>query len=533
MTPRSNDRERNVCPMHDSFPRLLKALHTAGVAMNVPASCRAAASLAQCPAGQDTSDPLTWSQACATGECLLCPDLPVEAEGGNMAAEVTFQEWKKGQTARLNEKGEPREIFSLHNTTVTLMEGIKLLKIRAKELKKHIFNSYNQWEAKRLCEASLTLGTIMLVDDYQQNLTVELSSTPTSSVYGANQVNVMIFPIVVYYKKSVNEPTKKATITFISDDLSHDHQQVLRMEKRAVEIVKEKTGLQFKKAIRFSDGCGAQFKSRFCVADLCSVPEKVLGSSDGHASYHYFESNEGKSESDTAGSNFKVRVESIILKNPDLVINSSSDLQAAYMKHAPEHTKCYQFCVVEEFPTFQRDKPECRAEVKIIGIRQIHCINYSENGLKASKLSCLSCLKLQEDCESCREQAYTVTSDKLAKSLSGPQEQGESREEQGREEVIYESYGNEDILEKSDDEGDIDQESDNGEDEDEVGAGNIVWGLRYGKRAPAKVVTLVSIQYIQLFHPGGKSRGSSRGEEKGHKVTKGVTSSLFPFQNIH
>ena len=63
-----------------------------------------------------------------------------------------------------------------------------------------------------MCESALAPGTIMIVDDYQQNLTVELSATPTSFVYGANQVNVMVFPIVVYYKAVEGEETKKATI---------------------------------------------------------------------------------------------------------------------------------------------------------------------------------------------------------------------------------------------------------------------------------------------------------------------------------
>ena len=43
-----------------------------------------------------------------------------------------------------------------------------------------------------------------------------------------------------------------------------------------VEIVGEETGLSFNKLIRFSDDCGVQFKSRFCVAGLCQIPEKVL-----------------------------------------------------------------------------------------------------------------------------------------------------------------------------------------------------------------------------------------------------------------
>ena len=107
---------------------------------------------------------------------------------------------EKAATAKPNEKGEQREIYSLHNTTTTLAEGIQLLQARAQVLAKHIYTAYNQWKAKCLCEKNLAYGTFVHVIDYQQNLTVELSSTPTSTVCGANQVNVMVFPCVVYWR---------------------------------------------------------------------------------------------------------------------------------------------------------------------------------------------------------------------------------------------------------------------------------------------------------------------------------------------
>ena len=373
---------------------------------------------------------------------------------------------------------------------MTIIEGIKVLKSQAKDLKKHIFTAYNQWEAKCQCEMALAPGTLMLVDDYQQNLTVELSSTPTPTpVYGANQVNTMIFPIVVYYKESEAECTKKSTITFVSDDLHHDHQQVLKMEKRAVDIVGERTGLKFSKIIRFSDGCGAQFKSRFCVTDLCSLPEVILGNVNGTASFHYFESHEGKSESDTAGSNFKVRVQSMILKNTNLVITCARDLVAEYLKCAPNHTKCYEFCVVEEFPSFVREKSHVRAEVKIPSIRKIHSIVFTNGGLKCSNLSCITCLKIQEECDNCSQKVFTVSPKKLEKCL-GRKEEKEEKEEGEQSSEVCDVHEDIDILEKSDEEYGCDNELDEGEDDVEVMIGDIVWGLRYGYQAPAKVIIL-------------------------------------------
>ena len=67
-------------------------------------------------------------------------------------------------------------------------------------------------------------GSLLILDDYQQNLTIELGSTPTSSVYGANQTNVMVFPAVLYYKRKHDDKVSKASVTFVSDDFNHDHQ---------------------------------------------------------------------------------------------------------------------------------------------------------------------------------------------------------------------------------------------------------------------------------------------------------------------
>ena len=83
---------------------------------------------------------------------------------------------------------------------------------------------------QNICESNIQLGTVMILSDYQQNLTIELSTTPTSTVYGANQINVAIFPTVLYYKREGEAIRRKSTITFISDDLVHDHQQVWRFE---------------------------------------------------------------------------------------------------------------------------------------------------------------------------------------------------------------------------------------------------------------------------------------------------------------
>ena len=59
------------------------------------------------------------------------------------------------------------------------------------------------------------------------NLTVELTEAPTSCHFGANQLQLAVYPLVAKYKlEQVDGVVHKAAIVFFSDDLGHDNQQV-------------------------------------------------------------------------------------------------------------------------------------------------------------------------------------------------------------------------------------------------------------------------------------------------------------------
>ena len=459
--PTTRDRQRNVCPTHDNWPRLVQALHLVGVGENVPSSCRAAASMAQCSGEKDALDPLTWNKQCAMGFCSSCPELLVDVRlGMDIGATFTYQEWRKGLVARTNDKGEAREVFTLHNTIITINEGVKLLRTRAKELKHHIFVAYNQWEYKKICESNIQLGTVMILSDYQQNLTIELSTTPSSTVYGANQINVAIFPTVLYYKREGEAIRRKSTITFISDDLVHDHQQVWRFEARALKILQERTGLVFNRLIRVSDGCSAQFKSRFAIADLCHVGERLLGKPGATAEFVYFESNEGKSESDTAGSAVKLMVERMLLRNNNLAITCAKELVEELNKLTPDKVGKYEFTMVEEYGTFERTNPKDRDEVKLNGIRKVHQVTFNGSSLTALPLSCLSCARLQAQCDECVILPPTVPEMKLARLLRKEMrivQDVEGVEEEQEDGMAVVSMPN-DVLEQSD--GEVEESSD-------------------------------------------------------------------------
>ena len=106
-----------------------------------------------------------------------------------------------------------------------------------------------------------------------------------------------MYPICLEFLSNDGE-IRKAAITFISDD-DHSHQQIQQFEKRMFEVICEHLKQPIKKWVRFSDGCGAQFKSGYAAADLIHAP-KVFDITS--ASFNFFESHEGKSISDSIGS---------------------------------------------------------------------------------------------------------------------------------------------------------------------------------------------------------------------------------------
>ena len=90
--------------------------------------------------------------------------------------------------------------------------------------------------------------------------------------------------------------------------------------------------------------------------------------------------------------------------------------------------------------------------MKIPGIRKVHQITFINGGLKTRLRSCLICLQLQQECESCAKEPFTVSPDKLITMLAANSPIDEPGDEDA--ENFFESLSDlEDTgQEKSDDE---------------------------------------------------------------------------------
>ena len=236
--------------------------------------------------------------------------------------------------------------------------------------------------------------------------------------------------------------------------------KVREFEKEAFRLFREDTGKIADHWARFSDGCGAQFRSQFCNSDLIAAPRDLQVKS---ASFHFFEANEGKNISDSAGSIAKCAYMRAVSRREVEGITSASEVVDIINNNLSEDMPKFKVMRAVHFPQFQRIAAEDRSGVEFYGIMSTHSITLRSDGLIADQLSCLSCT-VSEICPACLKKELVV-------------------ETQGNEE--YESDS--DRIYDDEDDGQTDDESSD-EEEGEFNRGDIVWG-KYGKNYyPAKVV---------------------------------------------
>ena len=405
--PSSKDQERNVCPIHSNFRRVYDGLRKVGAAGNLPKSVRAICGLTMCKDRPfDPLVPTTWPVQCALGQCSDCPKLEVSLPE-NRAVTVHFLQWQKGMSSKCDAKGNPREITSLFPVNLDLDSAVDKFKNFFPHLKVHVFVASQQYEALRLRSSSLKIGDLLTIEDYTMNFEIQYVQTTTSSHYTANQVTFAGYPIAVRYVDPYKLELAKGAIVFISEDKSHDFQQVEKFEERALKICEEKCGQKFFHWNRWSDNCAAQFKSKMTIGKLAQADKNVLGmEEEGDPAYRvafdFLEANEAKNESDTIGGLSKTALRLTLMRNPDLCIITADDMVEAMkqgLEKSVQGSGKYSFMVFESFPKF--DRVQDFLELTVPGVRSKHSFTVYNGGVLASHLSCQTCT-VSSLCEPCK-----------------------------------------------------------------------------------------------------------------------------------
>ena len=271
----------------------------------IPSSCRDLTYKTMCNPGNVTASiPLICNVHCVKGICKHCPDKPkLTLPEAVKKVDIKFSQWRsEKRTVQKEVKGKivsvEKSVFNLYPENLTAHDALTKLSQMCKPLRLHIFTAHKQWNAHEKAWQNLTVNSIISVEDYQMNMEVQYKENPTSMAYSTNKMTVAMYPICIEYKTD-DGTIRKGAITFISDDKDHSHQQIQQFEKRMFQIVCDKLRRPINNWIRYTDGCGAQFKSGFAAADLFNAPDTFEIES---ATFNFFESHEGKITSDSIGS---------------------------------------------------------------------------------------------------------------------------------------------------------------------------------------------------------------------------------------
>ena len=257
----------------------------------------------------------------------------------------------------------------------------------------------------------------------------------------------------------------------MSEDTIHDHQQIADFEKRAFSIFDEMLPHKVKSWKRFSDGCTAQFWSRFVVPDLFAIRTALQLN---HVSFDRFEAHEGKSISDTLGSITKCAYGRGILKH-DEDVSTLSEVVDVIRSEIKPSTRKFDFLIVEEFGSTNRKL--VRPELEISKISTLHSFNLSGNNLIGKQWTCASCT-VSSVCDTCKAGPFVSKYSDIRN-------------------VSDLDTTDEDVFFDESDEGQSDQSDSDKSSEDEpdirVRPGNIVWGLIGRIWYPARVCTVTEL----------------------------------------
>ena len=474
VTPTSRDQQRNTCPVHANARRLVKATNTClskAKLERIPISTRELCHKFICPTSTSlATSPLSWDKLCIGGKCKSCPTkLGLEIPEHAQHRIVKYAQWKQVKKTYEKEKDgnvvtTEKSVFDLITEECTLKEATSRIASGMSKLKLHLYTAYAQWNAHETLREALDTSTIITIEDYQMNLEVVYKENPTALSYSVNKRTVAMYPICIEYKS--DGELKKGAITFLTDDKEHSHQQIQQFEARMFEIVRSKlTNQKIVNWHRFSDGCKGQFKSGYVAADM--FENKTLFELESIA-FHYFESHEGKSISDSIGSIAKCAFLRAMMKHAFGIMDIDEVLTLIQSEIKPQ-TKKFSFFLVEKFGTFSKRATDNRSYCKVPGIMSQHSMKLVGDGIVMSQWTCLQC-EVNKLCSVCSKKK------RLGLTTLGDVESNDSQ--------IDDSIQDEsDVGQTDDSESDSDQDN-------ETNVGDIVWA-KYGRFwFPARICCL-------------------------------------------
>ena len=198
------------------------------------------------------------------------------------------------------------------------------------ELKEHIHRKQIQSSAYNACKTDLVPGEALIHIDYSEFYKNKQQDEIQSAYFG--QSTFSLFTGCVYHLNSIGDLAKRP-ITVFSESSVHSRIAALTCIDLVVKEVEKH--IKLTKAIIWSDGCTAQFRSRFVFKLLSTYRPDLL------IDWHYNEVHHGKGPMDGIGGTIK-SVMFRHVKSGRIIVNSAQEFSEAANQFCPSITTLFQ-----------------------------------------------------------------------------------------------------------------------------------------------------------------------------------------------
>ena len=218
--------------------------------------------------------------------------------------EIKFYQWMKND----------EEYLTKMLATEEVEDCLDIWQEKISHLKRHIYTKRKQEEEYNRLKDNLDSNKILIHLDYSENYKSKQQNAIQSAYFG--NTSFSLFTACAYYRDITNEHKLKTIPLTITSELNDKSRgSSISCVDAAITYVRESIPNGIQRVHVFSDGCAAQFRSRYVFAFATQIHTDI------DLRWHYSEAHHGKGPVDGIGGTIKRMVFRKVLSK-QVVINS-------------------------------------------------------------------------------------------------------------------------------------------------------------------------------------------------------------------
>ena len=280
-----------ICKVHGNIDSLLE-----GLSKVFPECPRSGRSLIEAQVCQRKSD------KCMLGACMICANnqFTLNLSNDDESEDEMSIKWRRWEDVM----GRPAQV----DVSLAPVDAVAQINFLIPEYKTHCLIKDEQSNMFKESKTDIQPKCAILQIDFAENYAATCQDEVQSAHWNHQQVTV--FTAVAWLQTSCQ------SFTVVSDDTDHDKVAVWAMLKVIIKSLKDEYSINNVKI--FSDGCAAQFKNKYTMANLCFMEEDF----NVHCEWAFFASSHGKGSVDAVGGTVKRNVWRAV-KGRKVIVNNA------------------------------------------------------------------------------------------------------------------------------------------------------------------------------------------------------------------